>query len=89
MASMDNLERRHYEQKVVKLDEQISEALEKGERVTMDQLMQKVGLSADFKDKADKRVTEMQQQPGGGSKAFEVQSSMKGRRGTERGDMPP
>jgi len=87
MASMDNLERRHYEQKVVKLDEQISQALEKGERVTMDQLMQKVGLSSDFKDMAEKRFTEMQ--PGAGSKAFEVQSSMKGRRGTERGDMPP
>jgi len=85
MASMDNLERRHYEQKVVKLDEQIAEALDKGERVTMDQLMQKVGLSSEFKDKAEKKFTEMQP----GSKAFEVQSSMKGRRGTERGDMPP
>jgi hypothetical protein len=33
---MDNLERRHYEQKVIKLDEEIVKAQQSGERVTMD-----------------------------------------------------
>ena len=36
LSHMDALERRHYEQKVVKLDEEIAKAQTSGERVTMD-----------------------------------------------------
>ena len=52
---MDDIERKHYEQKVSKLDGLIAKATEDGDRITMDQLMNQVGLSPRIKDRVDKK----------------------------------
>ena len=55
---MDALERKHYEQKITKLDEEIELAgMSKGERIAVDDLMRKVGLSPRLKEHSDK-ITE-------------------------------
>ena len=53
IAKMDGLERRHYEQKIIKLDQSVKEKLEGGQRATMDELMASVGLSPRLKDRMD------------------------------------
>ena len=51
IASMNNLERKHYEHKIAKLDQLIEHVHESGERVTMGQLLERVGLSTSFTEK--------------------------------------
>ena len=70
IANMDNLERKHYEQKVNQLDQEIEQAANAGERVTMDQLMTNVGLSPRLKDRIDKKPI-LQQDTAQGAKPFE------------------
>ena len=82
---MDQLERKHYEQKVNLLDEQIKQAYTDGSQVSMDRLMRKVGLSPRLKDRFDKKVVEINgiADLTSGSKPFEPQS-IKSRRTTEK-----
>ena len=85
---MDDIERRHYEQKVSKLDGLIAKASEDGDRITMDQLMNQVGLSPRMKDRVDK-ISAANAGDGnstalpGSTQPFESQS-IKQRRITER-----
>lgn len=51
IAKMDNLERRHYEQKITKLDQSVKAVHESGQRATMDELMAEVGLSPRLKNR--------------------------------------
>ena len=53
IAKMDGLERRHYEQKITKLDKSVKAVHESGQRATMDELMAEVGLSPRLKDRMD------------------------------------
>ena len=55
IVGMDALERKHYEQKISKLDEEIEMAgMSKGQRIAVDDLMRKVGLSPRLKEHSDK-----------------------------------
>ena len=84
VASMDNLERKHYERKISKLDTLIEQVYESGERVTMEELLDRVSLSEAFKEKN----TPLKNFESPGAKAFEVQSMIKKRRGTDRPEAP-
>lgn len=44
IASMDALQRKHYENQIAKLDKLVEHVYESGERVTMSQLLARVGL---------------------------------------------
>ena len=78
IPSLENLERRHYEQKIAYLDKEIAKVQESGENITMDQIMQRVGLSPRFKDRTDKyNFIKGGEEAAQGGKPFEAQSSFK------------
>ena len=55
-SSMDILEKKHYESKISKLEQEIDQAQQNDQRVTMDQLMLNVGLSPSLKDTIGKTM---------------------------------
>ena len=73
IPSLENLERRHYEQKIAYLDKEIAKVQESGENITMDQIMKRVGLSPRFKDRSDKyNFIKGGEEGAQGGKPFEV-----------------
>ena len=56
IPTLENLERKHYETKITKLEKEIAKVNENGENITMDNLMKRVGLSPRFKDRSDKNI---------------------------------
>ena len=87
IASMNQLERKHYEHKIAKLDKLIEQVHESGERVTMGQLLDRVGLLTIFTEpKTNLLVAESPKKSNTMMKHYNVHSSqaISQRRGTER-----
>ena len=80
-TSMDILERNHYEKKIKQLDELIAQFQQSGDPITMDQLMERVGLSTRLKEpKVSVNTTNPDENKGG----LEGGQTFKSRRQTER-----
>lgn len=78
---MENLERNHYEKKVKQLDELIAQFQQSGDPITMDQLMERVGLSLRLKEP---KVAVSANNPDENKAGYEGGQTFKTRRQTER-----